>query len=326
VIRATESIELSGTATDGRTPTGLLTFSGGIPGTRFGESDIGIATATGRGGDLAITTRELVVRDGAVIAVGSLNRNLNARGAGNLSVQANSIQLDNQAGLLAATNSGDGGNLDLQLSEFLLLSRDSAISATAGTAETGGNGGNIAINLPNGIIATAANQNNDITANAFAGRGGNITITAENIIGIEPRTATPGNSTNDIDASSRLGAPGTITINSVEVTPNVGLADLPAAVVTDELAQGCQIETAQAAVEFFNTGRGGLPISPYEPLHSSPILEDLRLPQQFALSEGEPASEPQLLIEAQGWITDGSGKVMLLAELPALKQTQCQLR
>lgn len=322
VIRASESIELSGTASDGRTPTGLLTFSGGIPGTRFGESDIGIATATGRGGNLTITTGALIVRDGAVVAVGSLNRNLEARGAGNLTVQANSIQLDNQSGLLAATNSGDGGNLDLQLSDFLLLSRDSAISATAGTAATGGNGGNIVINLSNGSIVAAANQNNDITANAFAGRGGNITITAENIIGIEPRTAAPDNNTNDIDASSQLGAPGTITINSVEVAPSTGLADLPAAPVTAELAQGCQIETSQAAVEFFNTGRGGLPITPYEPLSSSPLLEDLRLPQQTALADTESA-EPLPPIEAQGWMTNSSGKVVLLAE--AVSQASCSL-
>ncbi len=324
-IHATESIELSGTATDGRTPTGLLTFSGGIPGTRFGEADIGIATATGRGGDLTLRTGELVVRDGAVVAVGSLNRNLAASGAGNLTVRANSIQLDNRAGLLGATNSGDGGNLNLQLSDFLLLSHNSTISATAGSAASGGNGGNIVINLPNGVIAAAANQDNDITANAFAGRGGNITITAENIIGIEPRAATPGNGTNDIDASSRLGAPGTITINSVEISPSTGLANLPAAPVTTELAQGCQVEATQASVEFFNTGRGGFPTTPYEPLSHRPILEDLRLPRQTALLEAEPA-EPESLIEAQGWITDSSGKVTLLAEMPTLTQASCQLR
>jgi filamentous hemagglutinin family protein len=322
-IHATESIELSGRAADGRTPTGLLTFSGGIPGTRFGEADIGIATATGRGGDLTLRTGELIVRDGAVVAVGSLNRNLAASGAGNLTVQADSIRLDDQAGLLAATNSGNGGNFDLQLSNFLLLSRNSVISATAGSAESGGNGGNIIINLPNGIIATAANQDNDITANAFAGRGGNIRITAENIIGIEPRAATPGNGTNDIDASSRLGAPGTITINSLEVNPSTGLSDLPAAPVTPELAQGCQVETTQASVEFFNTGRGGLPLTPHEPLSHSSILEDLRLPRQTApLTE---LAEPESLIEAQGWMTDPHGRVVLVAE-PALQPVHCQLQ
>ncbi len=101
------------------------------------------ASATGRGGNLAIATRNLNVADGAVVIVSSRNTVPNAQGAGNLEVTAKNIHLNNQGTISAETFSGQGANITLKVEDFLRLWRNSGISATAGTAEKGGNGGNI---------------------------------------------------------------------------------------------------------------------------------------------------------------------------------------
>nr|WP_199784686.1 hypothetical protein [Nostoc sp. 'Lobaria pulmonaria (5183) cyanobiont'] len=48
------------------------------------------------------------------------------------------------------------------------------ISTTAGTAEAGGNGGNINIDVPSGFIVAVPSENSDITANAFTGTSGRL--------------------------------------------------------------------------------------------------------------------------------------------------------
>jgi filamentous hemagglutinin family protein len=315
-----ESIELSGAADGGReAPTGLLAFSGGIPGTLY--EDIGIPTATGRGGNVILITEDLIVRDRAVIAVGSLNADENAAaGAGRLRIQADAIQLNNQGNLLAATASGDGGNIALQVQEVLSLRNNSNISATAGTAEAGGNGGNITINAD--FIVSAPSENSDITANAFTGTGGNITITAQGVIGIEPRSQTTHLS--DITASSELGLPGTIQINTPDVDPSQGLVELPTDVVDAAglIAQTCSTSETIAETsisEFVITGRGGLPPSPGDRRSSDAIQTNwVTLPDEV-VQEVEPTTVSALatpIVEAQGWVVGETGEVRLVAHAP----------
>jgi large exoprotein involved in heme utilization and adhesion len=89
-----------------------------------------------------------------------------------LQVQAGSVRLDSGGAITATTESGDGGNIRLRAQELLLLRGNSNISTTAGTAEAGGNGGNI--NIESGNLV--ALEDSDITANAYRGKGGNIQI------------------------------------------------------------------------------------------------------------------------------------------------------
>jgi large exoprotein involved in heme utilization and adhesion len=69
------------------------------------------------------------------------------------------------------------------------------------------------------------NEDSNIIANAFKGRGGNINITTQGLFGIEfhPRL-TPQ---SDITASSEFGINGTVQINTPGIDPNRGLAQLP---------------------------------------------------------------------------------------------------
>jgi large exoprotein involved in heme utilization and adhesion len=196
------------------------------------------------------------------------------------------------------------------------------------------NGGDITINAENGFIVAVPEEDTDIIANASEGRGGNIQITTQGIFGIEERRAIPGNGTNDIDASSQFGVNGVVTINTPDVDPSQGLTELPNEPVNVEVAQGCQGGGTQASVEFFNTGRGGLAPNPYEPISSSELWEDVQLPKQRAENPAgasgastSPATPPNEIVEAQGWLMNEKGQVVLVAQMPAThSQRRCGLR
>jgi filamentous hemagglutinin family protein len=323
-IRASE-IELRGVALGKQFPTGILALSGGIPGTGYR----GFSNATGRGGDLAIHTRLLSVRDGAVVATGSLNAEQAVR-AGNLTINAAIISLDHQAGILANTNFGRGGNISLNIQDLLLMRHTSNISTTSGIANENGNGGNITLNAIDGFLITFPNEDSDIVANAFTGQGGNITLTTQGTIGIEVRRSLQDNGTNDISASSARGVAGTITVNTPNIDPVRGTTVLPSVVTVSALAQGCQVSGGQSTAEFFNTGRGGLPPTPYESLGSNDILDDLRLPSQpttppeptVRLSESTDLSN-EAIVEAESWSINKQGQVILVAAAPP--QRRCQV-
>lgn len=105
-----------------------------------------------------------------------------AGGAGEITITAPSLRLE-QGILSAESATVDGGNITLNPRDVLLLRNHSLISATAGTAQQNGNGGNITINAPQGFIVASPNENSDITANAFKGSGGKVTINAAGIFG-----------------------------------------------------------------------------------------------------------------------------------------------
>ena len=234
---------------------------------------------------------------------------------GDIRLASEVLILDNESLISAETDSNTGGNIGLQIGDILLLRRGSQISTTAG-----GDGGDITISAPNGFIVAVPAENSDIRANAVRGRGGDVNITAQGIFGIEPRDKPTDLS--DITASSDLGVDGIIQINDLSVDPNQGLAELPSTVVDVSrlVAQGCDqpITTGQNPQgEFYNTGRGGIIASPTAVLGSTDILEDLQPPE--AWQADEPGNGP--ITEAQGWLRNDAGEVMLVAE-PSLLASQ----
>jgi large exoprotein involved in heme utilization and adhesion len=237
---------------------------------------------------------------------------------GSIDIQADSLTLDNKALISAETASNTGGDITLQLQNLLLMRRGSRISTNAGTAQAGGDGGNITIDAD--FIVAVPREDSDITANAFKGRGGNVNITAQGVFGIQRRERpTPQ---NDITANSELGINGTVQINTPEVDLNRGLVELPSQPVNTEVAQGCQVGSKQASLEFFNTGRGGIAPNPYEPLSSSNLWEDVPSSTNASI-----ATTPDKIVEAQGWLIDEKGEVTLVAEIPTTQsQGRCRLR
>jgi filamentous hemagglutinin family protein len=334
IIRANH-IEVSGLDQDGRFPSGILTLSGGLPGTRYRGLNV-----TGRGGDLSITTDTLTVKDGAIIATGSFSRLAAAGGAGNLMLMAQRVNLE-QGEILANTNSGNGGNIRLGIQDLLLLQRDSQISTTAGLTGTGGNGGNIRINTNGFVVASSAiasssnntssnnTSSNDITANAFEGNGGNVSIDAQ-LIGISPQDRlTPQ---NDITATSERGVSGTITISTPNIDPTQGITELPTSPVdaSQLIAQGCSTPSAERD-RFIISGRGGLPLSPNDSLRDRATLVEwvslgdrpIRQATDSNLEPGFPSNSPY--VEANGWLINEHGQIKLMARsaLPSATLAIC---
>ncbi|MFQ4138727.1 filamentous hemagglutinin N-terminal domain-containing protein [Nodosilinea sp. PGN35] len=162
--------------------------------------------------------------------------------------------------LIAESAAVDGGNIVIDLSQVLLLRNGSLISATAGTAQAGGNGGNIAIRVP--FIVAIPSENSDIRADAFAGAGGNVSIAARGIFGIEPRLER--SPLSDITATSALGVSGVIAVDTLDTSfIESGLTPLEDALVdTAALTSGSCIARSEPGGAFTVTGGGGLPLSP----------------------------------------------------------------
>ncbi len=323
-VRASESVQLLGTSADGK-PSSLLTQ----------------ASDTGSAGNLTIETEQLIVRDGAGVTVSSEG----SGDAGELQIQARSITLDNKAALSATTRSGNGGDITLSVQDLLLLRRNSEISTTAGIAGDGGNGGNIIIDAKDGFIVAIPEENSDIKANAFTGRGGTVQITAQGIFGLVPRsleelktllgTDDPNQldparlPSDDITAISQTdpALSGQVSINTPDVDPSRGLVALPTEVVDASrlVASGCGTPQRIAQSKFIITGRGGLPPSPSDTLSSDAVWSDLRSHTQQAENQPSAAVATQTtdpttapLVEAQGWVINDKGQVVLTATAPTV--------
>ncbi|MFN6483069.1 MULTISPECIES: filamentous hemagglutinin N-terminal domain-containing protein [unclassified Nostoc] len=272
--------------------------------------------------------------------------------AGDLNVTADSILLDNQGSITSNSELGRGGNISLHLRDLLLMRRESKITTNA---NGNGDGGHITINAPNGFLVASPLENNDITANGFSGSGGKITITAKNIFGFVPRTGAdvekldpeekdPNNlQTNDITAFSQQNPSlnGTVQINSPDADPSKGLAELPVNLVdaSRQIVASCSSGGKIARSSFITTGRGGLVADPTQPLIADDaVLADwIALPlesqnrgggiqkravvQAHGNTEGKSqkfnsVNEPTQIVEAQGWVRDADGNVVLVAQVP----------
>ncbi|HIK16627.1 MAG TPA: filamentous hemagglutinin N-terminal domain-containing protein [Leptolyngbyaceae cyanobacterium M33_DOE_097] len=269
--------------------------------------------SSGNGGSIAIANpQELTLQDRATINVGSTGTGQ----SGNLSLQAGRVTLRNQSSLVAETKTTDGGNIQITSDAAVLLRNNSLISATAGTAEAGGNGGNITITTP--FVIGFLPENSDIRANAFTGNGGNITVNAFSIFGLEFRPVDTPNS--DITASSQFGFAGTIVLNTLNIDPSRGLTALPLN-LTDpsrQVDRSCSVRR-QKGNSFVVVGRGGLPASPEDSWSGLTPQVELLAPVTSGTSRLAPSQQPQKtaksqIVEAQGWQQNVDGSISLVAQ------------
>ena len=315
IVTASDSVEVIGRASN-NFPSSLSAKSNG-------------ARAAG---DLAIATEHLSIKDGAEVTVSGES----SGDAGNLAIASRSIRLDNQTAIRSETVTGNGGNITLQNPDLLLMRHNSQISTSAGTARAGGNGGNIDI-VDAQFIVAIPNENSDITANAFTGRGGRVQITVQGIFGLVPRsleelktllgTDNPNQlnparlPSSDITAISQSdpSLSGQVTVNTPDIDPSQGLVSLPTVPINTEVAQACTPGESQANSEFVVTGRGGLPPSPDETLSSDAIQVDWVTlnPEVESRNQGVStnmiAPEPDSIVEATGWALDRKGEIVLTA-------------
>jgi filamentous hemagglutinin family protein len=273
--------------------------------------------STGDGGDVTLNTRQLNIRNDARVTVSSLGTG----NAGNLLIiDPSLVKLDQ--GTLSAETAGEGGNVTIEQGGSIQLRNNSLISAKADGI---GNGGNITID----IDTLAALENSDITANALDGKGGNVQITTQALF-LSPDS--------EITASSERGIDGVVEINRPDVDPNQGLTNLPTEIVdaSNQIDQTCAAGGAVASGQshFVITGSGGLPDSPNEALSPDAVWEDLRFVENrkqsvsqqtvpveaLAATNNQPTTHnrQRTIVEAQGWVLNQKGEVVLTATEPTL--------
>ncbi|WP_166507567.1 S-layer family protein [Nostoc sp. 106C] len=272
--------------------------------------------STGNGGNIIIDPRILTIFDGAQIAVDSQGEGV----SGNIQLAAGFLTLNNGS-ISAETSSNTGGNITLNLQDLLLLRNGSQISTNAGIDKAigTGDGGNITINSP--LIVAVPSENSNISANASKGNGGRVNITTQGIFGIEPRSQPT--QLSDITASSESGVQGFVTINTPDVDPARGLLQLPTNLVdaSQQIVSSCT-PRRQKVGHFIATGRGGLPLSPNEPLRGSAVITDWVIPAATDRVTEQLTPSPQPITEAQGWIKSDRGDVILVGQSPNMNYSR----
>ncbi|GAA6617131.1 filamentous hemagglutinin N-terminal domain-containing protein [Scytonema sp. NUACC26] len=292
-------------------------------------------SSTGDARDLIINTNTLLLQDRAAINVSSL---VGIGAAGNMTLNARSIRLNNNALLSASTRSTkvdpnkEQATININ-SKDLILARNSNITTNA----IGENviGGNIIINT-NVLVAFA---NSDISANSTDFRGGNVKINATGIFGSQFRDAPTPNS--DITATGKnQQLNGTVQVDTPDVNPNSGLVELAADFVDRSglIAQGCP---ANKGSSFTITGRGGLPPLPTQTLRTNQtatvdwvtlnpqeqksisVEENLHLGRSLRRKSSglEVRQISPKIMEATGWVMNKSGTVELIAFAPTVTHT-----
>lgn len=275
------------------------------------------ATGSGTAGTLEINTGDLHL-DRADTTVTSRQGQ-----AGNLSVSANTVQLNHSRLAAATRRNGNGANIQLRDLDVLLLRQGSQIDANAGNDADGGN-----IGIGSQFIVAVPSENSDITANAGIGNGGRVAITTEGVFGIAARPQLTVQ--NDITATSEQGVQGIVTINQPDVDPSRGLVELPDVPIdaTNQITQTCPTNTEEAdrLGSFIISGRGGLPPNPNDLLSEDNTLTEWVMPTSEATAVDTPIDAPvdapvdtplsasnQSIVEAQGWVKEANGGIRLVA-------------
>ena len=314
-INASEYVEISGTVPGSVNPSLIISSANLVDETLrdfFGLFD----ELSGKSGNITINAPRLSVSDGAEVTV----RNDGTGDAGNLRIMGGNIFLDSEGSVSASTESGQGGNITLEVANSLQLRNQSQISAEAGGM---GNGGNLTINA-NTVVAL---ENSDIIANAVAGAGGNIRISTSGIFGTQFRPQLTPES--DITASSQFGVSGTVNITTPEVDASAAVVELSDSVIdpNQQIVSGCD---AAEPNTFIITGRGGLPADPTQTILGTTVWQDWqdytraspgnvqqgdRSRIENPIGQQKP-SAPQGVVEATGWIKHPNGTVELVAQRP----------
>ena len=360
-INATETIKVDGSGlnfftTNAIQPTTIRT-SGVFLSQAFRERFDLPDTVTGNAGEIILNTLLLQVTDGATISV----RHEDVGDAGTLQVNADQVILQAGGSLTASTQSGDGGNIFLQVQESVELS-DGGLIDTEAFGE--GNGGNIVINSnilslvdesdinANTVTGNGGNinlineflllrNNSNITTNAGnLANGGNITMDTVNFVALEDSDITAnavfgrgGNiiitaqglflsPDSNITASSEFGIDGVVEINTPDEENKLAIAELSAD-LTDASQQIVGNCSWTRDNTFYVTGRSGIAKTPQEHIQDYTMWSDIR---DLSSNQAEGRREKEeRIIEANAWIINERGNVELVAVVPSNNQNLGQV-
>jgi filamentous hemagglutinin family protein len=237
--------------------------------------------------------------------------------AGNIEIEAKGkVTLASRGGISSNSTGSRGGDLALNVGEYLLLRNQGNIFTDSGSNSAADNGGNITINSPL-IIATPGNNN--ITANANAGNGGRVQISSQGLFGIAFRpNGINSPLTNDITASSTFGQSGIVKVDTPDIDPGKDSAELPKTPTdkSNQISQTCS--PSQQDNKFYVTGRGGIAPTADDSLTSDEVWLDDRnsTPTAQVPATITATAKPR---PAQGWVFTPDGKVRLVASGDAVQ-------
>jgi filamentous hemagglutinin family protein len=236
---------------------------------------------------------------------------------GNIKIEANHLRITNGGRLsvqdertqILENGMRQTGNIDVRVWDLQL--RNGASITTR--SQSMSNGGNIAIETDTLLL-----DNSRIDADAVMGNGGKVNISTQGLFLNQ-------NLDRSITATSSVGIDGVVTINNPEIDPSTGLLPLPETPVDVTALIGRNPCLRGVESEFVDRGRGGLPPIPSEALRGEevsvglidfpPDLESLAV-EETQTPERVEAPPMRQFVEAQGWIIDAQGRVILTANPP----------
>jgi len=148
-------------------------------------------------------------------------RQIRGGDAGQIVINADTIQISNGSEISTGSISGGGGSVTLNVDKLVYLT-DSQV--TTSVQEGVGNGGDLTIKGPQFVIM----NNGKIIAQAYEGRGGNIHLGGKQLI---------KSPCSQISASSKLGIDGNVQIDSPTVDMDAFMVILPGGYVEAQLKQ-----------------------------------------------------------------------------------------
>jgi filamentous hemagglutinin family protein len=293
------------------------------------------SSGTGNAGSVTITAPHISLENKSGISVNNAPNNFSsnisdanqAKLAGDIKLASDTLTLKNESFISADTINGLGGNIDIEVKDFLLLRHSSYIETTAKTdglqAQTDGtqvSGGRITLNKEkNGFVIAVPSENSDILATAFGGQGGAVQINALQVFGLERRSGLNRNellglrtnNTSDINAGSDTGSEGSIQINTLSVDPSQGLTALPIDLIdpSNQISRSCGA-SANRQNQFVVTGRGGLPPSPNDLQTSGAMTPGWVTRESTRTSRASAKVEPPTpTVEAQVMMLSAQGNL-----------------
>lgn len=295
------------------------------------------ATSTGQGGDIIVEAERMRLQEGAAIAAignlppatqqsSTLGGTIPKGAAGNITLTLRDSLLVDTGAIVTGSFRSGSGNITITAKD-VRLRKGSLVSASV--FDSTGGGGDISIRSRSFV----ALEDSDILANAEFGPGGNITINSPvflaalfnsgqaTAVGRNPGSFGQfrGNGRVDISADSRFGTSGTVTYPNLDLTR--GLIALPVDLTdpTTQLDTRCQPGTRQATSSYIETGRGGLPQNPEDPLIDDTVtVRWAEVPETSRTQKSEKDNQPQETVEpiVEGQILqrDAQGALWLVAQ------------
>ena len=281
-------------------------------------------------GAIVLGANRLAVDNNSFVSV----TNLGSGFAGDISIFADLTVVGNDSEISAETTGVEqGGNIEIS-GDFLILAEDSNI-----TTDSGGNGGNIVLDIGRIIYGTPSRDSNILARGGAL--GGNITFSDRVFLrNIAPRDA-------DFLTSNDITPTGAITRGNVgfqsgtqDLNPVQEQVSLPTNLIDASrlIAQGCAAGNLTATDEIGElvvTGRGGVPPAVGEQVSDAGSLPSLLEVPNLDVSESDSVSSIAVvsldeaataiaspLLEAQGWRYEEDGSVVLTASADMVTPTE----